>query len=104
VGLVTTSFTPTAAVILSIVALASDTVWLGAGAATVVLSTGEGFDTINNFQLGNTSFQLGFGLSYSDLNFTDSANGAQISFGKDVLAVVSSTQASSFANNPGVFV
>jgi len=82
----------------------SDTVWLGAGAATVVLSTGEGFDTINNFQLGNTSFQLGSGLSYSDLTFTDSANGAEISFGNDVLAVVSSTQASSFTNNPGVFV
>lgn len=82
----------------------SDTVWLGAGAATVVLSTGDGFDTVNNFQLGDTSFQLGSGLSYSDLTFTDSANGAQISFGNDVLAVVSWNQASTFANNPSVFV
>ena len=63
----------------------SDTVWLGAGAAKVVLSTGEGFDTINNFQLADTRFQLGSGLSYSDLTFTDTANGAQISVGNDVL-------------------
>jgi Ca2+-binding RTX toxin-like protein len=82
----------------------SDTVWLGAGAATVVLSTGDGFDTVNNFQLADTRFQLGSGLSYSDLTFTDSANGAQISVGNDLLAVVSWNQASTFANNPSVFV
>ena len=80
-----------------------DTVWLG-GAANVVLSTGDGFDTINNFQVGQTTFQLGAGLTSADLTFADSANGAEV-FGKgDLLAVVSWTQASTLTSNPSVFV
>ncbi len=81
-----------------------DTVWLGAGQATVVLTTDDGFDTINNFQLDQTRLQLGSGLNYADLSFTDSANGTSISYANDLLAVVSWTQASTFINNPDIFV
>ncbi|MEB3181542.1 MAG: calcium-binding protein [Nostocaceae cyanobacterium] len=78
-----------------------DTVWLGGGSAQVFLETGDGFDTINNFQLGQTCFQLGFGLNASDLTFTDSTDGVRISAGSDLLAVVSWNQASTFQANPG---
>jgi serralysin len=82
----------------------SDTIWLGAGAATVLLETGVGFDTINNFQLGQTTFRLLDGLTYDDLTFSTSRNGARISFGDDLLAVVSNVSASVFANDPSIFV
>lgn len=81
-----------------------DTVWLGAGAALVDLETGEGFDTIYNFQLGQTTFRLRDGLTYDALTFTNSRNGARISFGDDLLAVVSNTSASAFASDPSIFV
>jgi Ca2+-binding RTX toxin-like protein len=78
-----------------------DTVWLGGGFVTIILETGAGFDTINNFQLGQTRFQLGFPLSStSNLTFTDSAQGVRISAGNDLLAVVSGNQASTFEANP----
>jgi Ca2+-binding RTX toxin-like protein len=81
-----------------------DTVWLG-GAATVVLEAGFGWDTINNFQLGQTTFQLGSGLTANSLSFTDSSDGVQISAGGDLLAVVSWNQASTFeANRNSIFV
>ncbi|MEC4819922.1 MAG: calcium-binding protein [Scytonema sp. PMC 1069.18] len=80
-----------------------DTIWLGNGAATVVLETGDGSDTINNFQVGQTLFQLGSNLSYSDLTFTDSADGAVISVGGDVLSVVTS-QTVSVINSAANFV
>jgi len=73
-----------------------DTVWLGGGSATVTLEIGEGFDTINNFQLGQTRFQLGSGLTKDELSFTDTADGVKISARGDELAVVSWNQASVF--------
>jgi Ca2+-binding RTX toxin-like protein len=82
----------------------SDTIWLGTGAATVLLETGAGFDTINNFQLGQTTFRLLDGLTYDDLTFSNSRNGARISFGSNLLAVVNNTSASVFANDPSIFV
>jgi len=82
-----------------------DTVWLGGGSATVFLETGDGFDTINNFQLGQTRFQLDFGLTANSLSFTDSADGVRISAGGDLLAVVSWNQASTFeASRDSIFV
>ncbi|HEY9597403.1 MAG TPA: calcium-binding protein [Cyanophyceae cyanobacterium] len=80
-----------------------DTVWLGGGAATVVLDAGDGFDTIKNFQAGQTLFQLGSNLSYANLTFSDSADGAVISAGNDVLAVVS-WQTAGAINNAANFV
>ena len=80
----------------------ADTIWLGSGAATVGLETGNGFDTINNFQLGQTKFQ--FYGDPSSLSFVDSAAGARMLSGGDLIAVVSNTRASVFQNNPGIFV
>lgn len=81
----------------------TDTVYLGAGRATVVLEIGAGFDTIKNFQLGQTKFKLESGLTWADLTFINSDSGARISFGSDILAVVSWNQASTI-NNPNIFV
>ncbi|HBB33516.1 MAG TPA: hypothetical protein DDZ80_13970 [Cyanobacteria bacterium UBA8803] len=72
-----------------------DTVWLG-GAAKVVLETENGYDSIKNFQLGQTTFAVS---NINSLSFADSANGVQIYQGGDLLAVVSWQSASMFANN-----
>ncbi|MEQ9484936.1 hypothetical protein [Coleofasciculus sp. F4-SAH-05] len=74
----------------------NDTIWLGNGDAEVVLSEGAGYDVINNFQLGQTSLIVS---DVSALSFADSANGAQIYQGSDLLATVSWQSASTFANN-----
>ena len=73
-----------------------DTVWLGSGESTVVLETGEGFDIVNNFQFGATTFQV---ESRENLSFVDSNNGAKIFQGHDLLAVVSWQFAHTFSNN-----
>ncbi len=73
-----------------------DTVWLGNGEATVVLDTGLGYDIIKNFQLGATTLQV---ASKDNLSFVDSADGAQILDGVDLLAVVSWNSADTFTNN-----
>lgn len=73
-----------------------DIIWLGHGDADVVLSAGDGFDVINNFQLGQTSLIVS---DVSALSFADGANGAQIYQGSDLLATVSWQSASTFANN-----
>lgn len=72
-----------------------DTVWLG-GEATLVLETGSGFDTINNFQLGSTLFSVS---DVNALSFVDSSAGARIEQGGDLLAVVSWQSASTLSNN-----
>ncbi|MFM7448649.1 MAG: DUF4347 domain-containing protein [Leptolyngbyaceae cyanobacterium] len=74
----------------------SDTIWLGSGAATVVLSSGDGYDTINNFQLGATKFKVD---TLNNLNFVDSSDGARISQGSDLLAIVSWQSANTFSAN-----
>lgn len=81
-----------------------DVIWLGAGAALIDLEVGNGFDTINNFQLGQTTFRLRDELTYDNLTFSDSNNGARIFSGDDLLAVVSNTSASVFASDPSIFV
>ncbi|MEL6162471.1 MAG: hypothetical protein AAFR37_01470 [Cyanobacteria bacterium J06628_3] len=73
-----------------------DTVWLGSGKATVILETGEGFDTINNFQFGATTFKV---ESKDNLSFVDSNDGAKIFQGDDLLAVVSWQFAHTFNDN-----
>ncbi|MCP2732280.1 calcium-binding protein, partial [Limnofasciculus baicalensis] len=79
--------------------IGNDILWLGSGRDTVTLESGVGFDTINNFQLNQTTFHLGAGLSVNNLNIFNSANGAEIYAGSDRLAVVSWTQASVIQNN-----
>lgn len=72
-----------------------DTVWIG-GAATLILESGAGFDTIKNFQLGSTKLQVN---SVSNLSFADSTEGVQIAQGNDLIAVVSWQSASTFSSN-----
>jgi Ca2+-binding RTX toxin-like protein len=74
----------------------ADVIWLGSGDATVVLTAGQGPDTINNFQLGKTKFDVG---NISALSFQNVAGGAQIKEGANVLGVVSWTQASVLQSN-----
>lgn len=82
----------------------SDTIFLGGGEDIVVLQfdfSGEA-DTINNFQLGQTTFRVGSlttPTNTANLIITQGANGAEISASGDVLAVVVGTQASTLTNN-----
>lgn len=73
-----------------------DIVWLGEGPATVTLVTGSDFDTIKNFQLGATQFRVS---DVEQLSFKDSAAGAEIFQGDDLLAVVSWQTAATFSDN-----
>ncbi|MGK7936602.1 MAG: SBBP repeat-containing protein [Xenococcaceae cyanobacterium] len=73
-----------------------DIIWLGAGNTNVVLKTGEGYDTIENFQLGSTKFQVS---SLNNLSFSDSAGGAEIFQGSDLIAIVSQESADTFSSN-----
>ncbi|NJN29641.1 MAG: calcium-binding protein [Synechococcales cyanobacterium RM1_1_8] len=63
-----------------------DEVWLGgAGNATVILSIGEGYDFIANYQMGSTTLK---GFAESELTLRNGAQGAEIFKGDDKLAVV----------------
>jgi hypothetical protein len=73
----------------------SDVIWLG-GAATIVLSAGEGFDTIKGFKLGETKFQVS---DLETLTFGDSGEGAQIFQGEDLLAIVTWQSADVLSSN-----
>lgn len=81
----------------------SDTIFLGGGQDTVVLQFGFAeFDTINNFQLGQTTFRVGSlttPTNSANLTITQGASGAEISAFGDLLAVVVGTQASTLTNN-----
>jgi Ca2+-binding RTX toxin-like protein len=81
----------------------SNTIWLGGGQDIVVLQSDfSGFDTINNFQLGQTTFRVGSLTTPTNLGsvtITNGANGAEISAFGDLLAVVTNTQASTLTNN-----
>ncbi|MGD1910851.1 MAG: calcium-binding protein [Rivularia sp. (in: cyanobacteria)] len=74
-----------------------DTIWLGGGDDIVVLEVGKGIDTINNFQLGQTTFEVF--ADNNDLSIVDGANGAEISLSGDLLAVVSFTSANTLIDN-----
>ncbi|MEC4819473.1 MAG: hypothetical protein SAK29_40315 [Scytonema sp. PMC 1069.18] len=78
----------------------NDTIWLGGGQDIVVLETSKGIDTINNFQLGQTTFDI-FG-NPNELSIVDSSLGAEISLSGQTLAVVSRTQASTLINNTDI--
>lgn len=64
-----------------------DTIWLGAGAAVITLNSGEGYVTVNNFQLGATQFAISGGAD--SLSYRSSDSGVRISQGEDLLAIVS---------------
>lgn len=73
----------------------SDVIWFS-GAATVVLATGEGYDTLNGFKLGETKLQVS---DLETLAFGDSGEGAQIFQGDDLMAIVSWQTADGLKNN-----
>jgi len=77
--------------------LGNDIIWLGGGQDIVVLEAGKGIDTINNFQLGQTTFDISGNLN--ELSIVDGANGAEISQFGELLAVVSWQSASTFIDN-----
>jgi Ca2+-binding RTX toxin-like protein len=74
----------------------SDVIWLGNGMATIVLASGDGYDTIKNFQLGLTKLQIS---SADNLALADSTEGALIFQGEDLLAVVSWQTAGTLSEN-----
>ncbi|NEQ13144.1 MAG: calcium-binding protein [Moorea sp. SIO3E2] len=74
----------------------NDTLWLGGGEDVIVLQSGNGYDTVNNFQIGQTTFDV---ANPNDLSIVDGVNGAEISSGGDLLAVVRFTQASTLYDN-----
>lgn len=73
----------------------SDTIWLGGGQDTVVIAKGNGIDTINNFQLGQTRIGLSGGLTFNDLAIAQGTGATLISAGDELLASMSWVQASS---------
>ncbi|NER79270.1 MAG: hypothetical protein F6K42_06740, partial [Leptolyngbya sp. SIO1D8] len=75
----------------------NDRIRLRGGLDTVVLDTGEGFDRIWNFQLGDTQFDISVGVG--ELTFEQQGRAVEISVNDDVLAVVRRTEVSTFENN-----
>lgn len=73
-----------------------DLVWLGQDSATIVLKTGKGFDTINNFQLGETKIKVN---QVENLWFADSQEGTLILQGDDLLGSITSFSANEIRSN-----
>ncbi len=74
-----------------------DTIWLGGGHDVVVLELGNGTDIINNFQLGQTTFDVSGNTD--SLSIIDGSSGAEISVNGNLIAIVSWTQASTLNNH-----
>jgi Ca2+-binding RTX toxin-like protein len=66
--------------------LGNDTVNGGNGADRFVLASGEGTDTIQDFQNGTDKIALAGGLTYSQLTIQRDGSRVKISFGSEVLA------------------
>ena len=75
----------------------NDTIWLGGGQDTIVLARGNGVDTINNVQLGQTQIGLSGGLTFNDLAIAQADGATFISAGSELLASLSWVQASSLS-------
>ena len=73
-----------------------DIIWLGQGSASIVLKSGKGFDTINNFQLGETKIKVN---QVEDLWFADSQQGTLILQEDDLLGSITSASANEIRSN-----
>nr|MDJ0687696.1 hypothetical protein [Xenococcaceae cyanobacterium MO_188.B32] len=73
-----------------------DIIWLGQGSATIFLKSGKGFDTINNFQLGETKIKVN---QVEDLWFADSQQGTLILREDDLLGSITSASADDIRSN-----
>ena len=71
--------------------LADDLLYLEDGINTVVLRQGNGTDTINGFQLGQTTFSLADGLTFESLEFQQGQGFSEVTVGDQVLARVVET-------------
>ncbi|MEM7554384.1 MAG: hypothetical protein AAF378_09835 [Cyanobacteria bacterium P01_A01_bin.84] len=60
------------------------------------MQTYDGFDTVKNFQLGATTLGV---ENIDNLSFVDSADGARIFQGDDLLGVVTWQSANTFSEN-----
>lgn len=79
----------------------NDLIQLNGGQDVVVLDVNEGFDTIRNFQLGSTQFDVGSG----PLSFVDAGNGVNIFQLGDQIAFVDNVRASVLsANQASIFI
>jgi Ca2+-binding RTX toxin-like protein len=84
-----------------------DVLGLDLGNALVVLEAGEGYDVINNFQLGANKLMVSSlnNLSFTDIIVGDTTTGVNVIQGDDLLAVVAGQNASTFSSNlAGIFV
>jgi 3-phytase/alkaline phosphatase D len=75
----------------------NDTIWLAGGQDTIVLARGNGVDTINNFQLGQTQISLSGGLTFNDLAIAQADGATLISADNELLASLSWVQANSLS-------
>ena len=71
--------------------LADDQLYLEGGMNTVVLRQGDGTDTINGFQLEQTTFSLADGLMFGSLEFQQRQGFSEVIVGDQVLARVVET-------------
>ncbi|MEM1254258.1 MAG: fasciclin domain-containing protein [Cyanobacteria bacterium P01_H01_bin.21] len=71
--------------------LADDHLYLEGGINTVVLRQGDGTDTINGFQLEQTTFSLADGLTFGALEFQQRQGFSEVIVGDQVLARVVET-------------
>lgn len=74
-----------------------DTIWLNGGNDQIYLATGDGYDIINNFQLGSTT--LIANVEIDRLSFADSAEGTKIMQDDDLLAIANNRSANVFRDN-----
>ena len=70
-----------------------DFISLNGGADSVVLSQGNGTDIIEGFHIGETTFTLGSGLTFSDLSFLQGNLFSSILAGEEILAEVAGVSA-----------
>ena len=81
-----------------------DTIWLSGGNDQIYLTDGEGYDVINNFQVGLTTLVVG-AENIDRLSFVDSARGVRILQDDNLLAIATARSANLFSNNKGtIFV
>ena len=71
--------------------LEDDQIYLEGGMNTIVLRQGDGTDTINGFQLGQTTFSLADGLALGALEFQQGQGFSEVTVGDQVLARVVET-------------
>ena len=76
----------------------------GQGADIFVLATGEGMDTIEDFEVGTDVIGLADGLIFAELSLGQTDGMATISVGEEVLAVVKNVGAAELTSESFVLV